>query len=256
MPFPLAHPAAILPLKKKWPRSLNLAALVIGSICPDSGYLWSRYHMDDYSHSLQGAFIFCLPVGLAMLAVFYFTRRLLAGLLPPRQRAPFVELCNQPVGPFWSILLSLVLGIATHLAWDSFTHRNGFMHNVELLHHPLLRYGYRTLTLGQILRYVSSFLGVAFLCYYFERWWHGAHPEARTFKKKSARIDSVIAGSLVIPMQGLNDFMATGIGHLLVIGCIFLLVAGVVLNMGFQLRERPAEPAARIREADEAVGKG
>ena len=40
MPFPLAHPAAVLPFRRYCSRWLNFPALVIGSLVPDLGYLF------------------------------------------------------------------------------------------------------------------------------------------------------------------------------------------------------------------------
>jgi hypothetical protein len=255
MPFPLAHPAAVLPLKHKWPRQLNFAALVIGSICPDAGYLGSRFRLDEYSHSLIGALTFCLPVGLAMTGAFYLTRKFFTGLLPRRQRAPYEALCNQPAGSFWVILFSLILGIATHLVWDSFTHRNGWLRNVIVLHQSLMRIGYHRLTWCQILRYLSSFCGSTWLCYEFERWWHSANPEARVFDRKVAMLSAMSAGFGVILMQLLNDFMGTTLGHLLVLVSIITFVLVVVLRMGLRLRDAGAIPVRRFQETPAAATK-
>ena len=84
MPFPLAHPAAVLPLRRCCPRYLSFPALVIGSLCPDSGYL---FHAGNFSHRfLAGSFGFCLPVGLVLVLVFYGVRRPVIGILPASYR--------------------------------------------------------------------------------------------------------------------------------------------------------------------------
>ncbi|MBA3727450.1 MAG: DUF4184 family protein, partial [Armatimonadetes bacterium] len=38
MPWTFSHPAAVLPLRRLCPQSLDFAALVIGSTTPDIGY--------------------------------------------------------------------------------------------------------------------------------------------------------------------------------------------------------------------------
>src|SRR6266404_5342332 len=62
MAFPLAHPAAVLPLRRYCPRGFNFAALVVGSLSPDAGYLFGQRNVDEFSHRVVGSFGFCLPV--------------------------------------------------------------------------------------------------------------------------------------------------------------------------------------------------
>src|SRR5437762_2617545 len=55
MPFPLAHPAAVLPLRRYCPRFLSFPALVIGSIAPDFGYCFGDLNVEDLSHRSPGS---------------------------------------------------------------------------------------------------------------------------------------------------------------------------------------------------------
>ena len=66
MPFPTAHPAAVLPLRRYCPRLFNFPALIIGSLVPDLGYPLARFYRQfgDTSHTFYGSFVFCLPAGL------------------------------------------------------------------------------------------------------------------------------------------------------------------------------------------------
>lgn len=126
MPFPLAHPAAILPLRRFCPRRFNFPALVIGSLCPDVGYCFGTLHLDKFSHRfLAGSFGFCLPVGLAMLWLFYRFRRDVVQRFSPRFRRIFEPPCLCPAGPFLIIVVSLIVGAWTHDLLDSLTHRHG-----------------------------------------------------------------------------------------------------------------------------------
>jgi hypothetical protein len=50
MPFPVAHLAAVLPLRRYCPRYLSFPALVVGSLSPDLGYLFGHLHTDWFSH--------------------------------------------------------------------------------------------------------------------------------------------------------------------------------------------------------------
>src|SRR5512146_2649358 len=74
MPFPLAHPAAILPFRRYCPCWLNFPALVVGSLVPDLSYCSGNIRLDELAHRPEGAVIFALPAGLLCLAVFYAFR--------------------------------------------------------------------------------------------------------------------------------------------------------------------------------------
>src|SRR3954469_23195843 len=107
MPFPLAHPAAAIPLRRFCPRPFSFLALLIGSILPDAAYsiddinkfsdtfslifgaavkdwewVTNTWDWDDFSHTIAGSIVFCLPLGLALLAIFYHFRSTLVGILP------------------------------------------------------------------------------------------------------------------------------------------------------------------------------
>ena len=136
MPFPLAHPAAVLPLRRCCPRWFNFPALVAGSLCPDAGYYFGRMHLEKLSHRLvAGSFGFCLPVGLFLLLLFYCARRAVVERLPSRLRRIFEPLCLRPAGSPLIIVVSLLVGSWTHIFLDSLTHENGWL--VE--HLPVLQ---------------------------------------------------------------------------------------------------------------------
>jgi hypothetical protein len=125
MPFPLAHPAAVLPLRRFCPQRLSFAALVIGSLSPDVGYYFG---CADFSHSFfPGSIEFCLPVGLLLLTSFYALRRPLVALLPGRLKQVFLPPCQKPAGSLFSIVLSLLIGAWTHLLLDSMAHEDGWL---------------------------------------------------------------------------------------------------------------------------------
>ena len=141
MPFPLAHPAAVLPLRRYCPRWLNFPALVIGSICPDVGYCFGRLRLARFSHRfLAGSFGFCLPVGLLLLLLFYLVRRPVVQRLPARQREIYEPLCQRPAGPLPIIVVSLLIGVWSHLLLDSITHEDGwFVEHLPVLQESVIR---------------------------------------------------------------------------------------------------------------------
>lgn len=165
MPYPIAHPAAVLPLVGPMGRFAVPSALVIGSIVPDLWYfvpLASR----DASHSVAGLFFFCLPAGLvAYLTYHVLLKQPLVALMPGRL-APFGAQ-RLPPHRWRAVLLCLLVGAATHVAWDSFTHEEGWMVQAfSALQVQLFAIGAYPLHVFQLLQHASTLAGTAFVI-----WW-------------------------------------------------------------------------------------
>jgi hypothetical protein len=128
MPFPLAHPAGVLPFRRLCPRYLSFSALIIGSLSPDLGYFSGPFRLGDFSHRfLVGSFAFCLPAGLLLFLAFYLVRSRVVGILPAGCRQVLLPLSQQRIGSPLQIVFSLLLGAWTHLLFDSMTHLDGWL---------------------------------------------------------------------------------------------------------------------------------
>jgi hypothetical protein len=172
MPFPLAHPAAVLQLRRLCPSHLSFPALMIGSLTPDMGYLSEHFRLAEVSHRLfPGSFCFCLPVGFLMLVAFYLVRSHAVRLLPARYRHEMLLLCERPAGsPVW-IVVSLLIGAWTHIFLDSITHQDGWLvTHLAFLRSSLPWLGHRSLGVYEVLYYTCTFLGVAWLAIHYLRW--------------------------------------------------------------------------------------
>jgi hypothetical protein len=163
MPFPLAHPAAVLPLRRACPRILDFPALLIGAVVPDAGYLLPGSNPGLLSHRISGIVLFSLPVGWVGYWIFRRGSQIMSkaarkGLraLPEEegQRAARKGLRALPeeVG---RISLSLMIGASTHVLWDSITHQDGWC--VERF--PVLRTCVGGWELFDILWYASTIGG-------------------------------------------------------------------------------------------------
>jgi hypothetical protein len=119
MPFPLAHPAAVLPLRRI--RALCFPAMVIGSLSPDFAYLFSGSQMSRFSHHILGSFLFCLPAGLVAFAVFEWIRRPLVVVLPSPHRQALHSLTEPRRHGWWAVALSILIGAWTHILLDAMT---------------------------------------------------------------------------------------------------------------------------------------
>ena len=243
MPFTLAHPAAVLPLRRYCPRYLHFGALVVGSVCPDLGY-FPGFRLDEISHSFIGGFLFDLPVGMLMLAALFLLRRPMVNLLPKGHRAAFLPLCERPLGPPLVVLISLLIGIWSHLVWDVFTHRHGWLYqHLPVLQRPLVMILHRRFTLSNVCWFASSFGGVACLCVAYERWRHEAEPAAPPFSRTAAIGRALICGLLILPVEVVHYLTGGPIGLMLVGGCSLALLAGLVLFIEHDLRIRAQSSA-------------
>ncbi len=165
MPFTFSHPAIILPLRylpKSW---FSLTALIIGSLTPDFEYFLRMKVKSNYSHTLGGIFWFDLP--LAILLTFIFNniiRNLLFQNLPEvikNRVLIFTEFdWNIYFKRNWFIILiSLLIGIISHIFWDAFTHKHGyFVNEITALKNTIRIFG-TEIPFWKIAQHGSTFLG-------------------------------------------------------------------------------------------------
>jgi hypothetical protein len=206
MPYAFAHPAAVVPVAKALGRHAVPSALAIGSIIPDAWYLLPVLGRGD-THGLLGAFLFCLPAGLFVYAAFHliFKQPMLA--LAPRnlagRLAPWTA-PGLPAVPILSVLVSLLAGIGTHLAWDTFTHEG----HLAVLEGEV----FASVRLHQILQHASTLLGTAFLAGWLWRKLRARapHPGVREIEPR-LRI-AIVAAMILFPALAfftvLQDFDA------------------------------------------------
>lgn len=180
MPFTLAHPAAVLPLRHV--PYLRAAPLIIGAMVPDlPDYLphsFVEHFLRVQTHTFAGSYSLDLPLGMALLVLVVLLREPLSVLLPARARS----LCLHALEPFqrsardWLLALpAIYIGILTHLLWDSFTHGDGW----AVKHIGVLG---QTVTIGSytgevchLLQYLSSVLGLLIVALWYRR-----HPAPQT----------------------------------------------------------------------------
>jgi hypothetical protein len=157
MPFPLAHPAATLPLRRWCPRFLDFSALVVGSLVPDLAACIDDW--DYFSHTILGSFVFCLPVGLLTLWIFYQIRAPLVATFPNPHRDALSPLCVAGPNSFIRIVVSLLLGSWLHIIWDLLTHEHSWL----VRHSVLSSITFGGLRLNHVIWLFSSIIGVAML---------------------------------------------------------------------------------------------
>jgi hypothetical protein len=232
MPFPLAHPAAVLPLRGKVASSLNFPALVIGSLVPDAAYVFRGEEISTFSHQVLGGIAFGLPPGLLMLAALYFFRVTVVEMLPDSGRRLLLTLCHRPIGPVWLAAASLIIGIWTHVLWDSFTHNDGWIvGHLSILRAPVFTFAGRTARVCHVLWYASSFAGIAWIVIAFEKWKWAHEPEMGRIPVRGLIRYAVLLSILVVPVALVRHLVRGQIGFILTAVLCTLLVIVLAIRM-------------------------
>lgn len=174
MPFTLAHPAAVLPFRR-FRRHTSLSALVLGSMMPDLGYFFALRVPAALTHSIAGIFLFCLPAGLLAYILFQAVLRRPLIALAPDAVGSRMEMTHQwrprTLGALLVIASSIVIGAATHLGWDAFTHAHtAVTRNFGLLHALVGPAAGPQVRVYKLLQYFSGVLGLAILGASVAKW--------------------------------------------------------------------------------------
>jgi hypothetical protein len=162
VPFTISHAAAVLPFSRT---RLPLAALMIGSMSPDFAYF-----LPDgpgvLSHSVPGLFSFCWPVALSAWLLFvHLLEKPTLVLLGNRWQRAFPR-SDRALSPRNLALASVavVVGAATHVLWDSFTHANTPMvEQLPLLESNTIRLFGMQFPLFRLLQHLSTVVGLLVL---------------------------------------------------------------------------------------------
>lgn len=174
MPFTFSHPAIVLPLTflpRQW---FSLTGLVIGSLTPDFEYFLRMRIKSNYSHTIDGLFWFDLPLGLLLAFLFHIiVRDRLFENLPTYLKSRFSTFKNfdwsKHFKQNWLVVtISILIGAASHIFWDSFTHDHGyFVQTIPALQNSVDFLG-RQIPILKILQHSSTLLGglvIAFAIY-------------------------------------------------------------------------------------------
>ncbi|MCL4179243.1 MAG: DUF4184 family protein [Verrucomicrobia bacterium] len=258
MPFPLAHPAVVLPLRKiQW---LSLSAMMLGCLTPDVSYAF-RGGLSRLAHTLPGSVLFCLPVGLLGYWLFRAIREPLAALLPAPHRQALLPLCRRREHTWPAIVVSVWIGACSHILLDALTRESQMLvpHLVGMRNEiaAIEREGFR---FSRLLWYALSAAGLGTLLLAYAllirnqtgRWsWVDRRESLRT----AAWLAALLLPFLVIAFVGWNPgrhwswryhvhhfVYGTVTVYLVVMGCsIGLLGLTLRLRQALSLRRAPEE---------------
>lgn len=142
-----------------------MTGLIVGSLAPDFEYFIRMSIESRYSHTVSGLFWFDLPLGLLFTFIFHnLIRDNLIDHLPTflRSRCSVIKQFAWN-GYFkankWVVISSVLLGAASHVGWDAFTHVNGyFASQIPALHRTAEIAGLK-LPYYKLLQHLSTLLG-------------------------------------------------------------------------------------------------
>ncbi|MGX1671900.1 DUF4184 family protein [Streptomyces sp. NPDC055400] len=159
MPFTISHAAAVLPAVRRdgtGRGALVPSLLVAGSFAPDVTYFAASavpgaMEFGDFTHSFPGVFTIDVALAAVLVGLWRLLREPVIALLPGRVRGRVLVVARggagdarggfgsgafasggsasgafawerRPVAAVWWWYVSAVLGAATHVVWDAFTH--------------------------------------------------------------------------------------------------------------------------------------
>lgn len=173
MPFSFAHPLAVVPLART---ALPFSALVVGSMSPDFHYLIHLSQSSHSTHTLGALFSFCLPASLIVLTLWHWLfKRPLLELLPDRHQQALRPISSHftfgPPKRFLMICLAVLIGAATHVIWDSFTHLWGWpVQKLSFLQAIAISTSFQDFPVYKLLQYACSIIGTALVMFLYWRW--------------------------------------------------------------------------------------
>jgi hypothetical protein len=206
VPFTLAHGAAALPFRRL---NLVFSGLLVGTFAPDFEYFLRLSPDDGFGHTLLGTLVLTLPLALLVLWLFHtFVKLPVVRLLPDAIRRRLTnhvdEFSFRGAARLALIVGSILLGIATHLAWDSFTHPNTWPYRhwsilSQPLHVPILG----EIPFYKVFQHGSTVIGIGVLSIWLVSRYRATEPSSHplsnpaTPMRKIATVGCVVAVALV-----------------------------------------------------------
>jgi len=197
MPFTVSHAAAVLPMGG---RRLSASALVIGAMLPDAPlYLPTPFGL-AMSHTVMGALTVNLMAGFVLFVIWHgffarpadwFAPSAIRRRLTPAQQPGLRRRLNSSAR-ISIVLLSLIVGQATHLLLDQFTHTGTLVTaNVAFFRADIA--GVPVPDLAQV---ALSVVGLMLMALWAVRWYRTA--STVTLQREPSRLGKIAARATVM----------------------------------------------------------
>jgi hypothetical protein len=229
MPFTFSHPAIILPFKYLPGKWFSFTALVIGSLTPDFEYFIRMKVQSNYSHTIYGIFWFDLPLAIFLSFIFHNLIRNDLFLNSPKFIKSRVSIFNSfnwnnYFKENWIIVIvSALIGIATHIFWDGFTHNHGyFTEHISYLRNDILIFK-NTIPIWKIAQHLSTLIGAIFIIFSFMKIPENTIQVSVVNKKYWIAIGTITL--LISILRFSNDLKILSIGNLVVTAIAAFLIS-------------------------------
>jgi hypothetical protein len=238
-----------------------MSALLAGCFAPDFAYFFFLSGHGLYAHSLQGMFLVDLPLSLVALWLFYaFVEQPFTVLLPKGFRARLKPRASSftfwPPARLALIVVSILVGLATHIFWDSFTHPFYWPYR----HISFLRMAIHLPVEGNVHMYkvlqdCSSLLGLAVVVVWIWMWYRATEPSelpaAQPYSRGQIRVITIVVPALALmggmfksyKSMGVPSFEFRSVLHFAVItaiAAITFFVTGLLICGAVFFRRAPA----------------
>ncbi len=235
MPFTASHPMAVLPVVGRF--RLDTTCLVIGSMAPDFEYFARGEQTGAFAHTLLGIVVWGLPVTIACAVVFHGVIKWPLVAMSPRwfaNRVAGFAARPWPVRPLaWTI--SALIGNATHVGWDTFTHAGGWARwHFLWLNHVVSLPVLGAIPIFRVLQHVSTVIGLAAVSAYLVIALRRARPSAVEPASLAARVAftaCVAAAIAALEYRALAILHSRDPGTLIVAGISGLLAGTLIASV-------------------------
>ena len=245
MSFTLAHPAAIIPLCRK-NRYFHKIGLILGSMAPDFEYF---LHLKPYAtigHNCLGFLIINLPLCfviyylyinfiqysfslLAIENVKLISQKTIAysNFIKTNNKIVFLDKKSSlkiKVINTIKFTLSALIGMFTHVFWDSFTHINGyFVKNIAMLNVKILN----RIPIYKVLQHGGTIIGFSIIVFILYK--IGFRIKLKKLKLNPKKIALSICIALLI-FLGFLIKADMHIANLVIIFCNTLFIMSVIIG--------------------------
>ena len=142
---------------------------------PDVAYLTPYLvHQRMDSHSLLGVYLFCIPMGLTLYFLFHLLMApVIVSILPKRIQLHLnadLFVGRLPNIPSHILIMALIVGALTHVAWDFVTHQTGLPQIVHWMDVPLTSIDGYDIMPYRVLQHFSSVFGLVLLMFWILKW--------------------------------------------------------------------------------------
>nr|UOP04199.1 DUF4184 family protein [Conchiformibius kuhniae] len=203
---------------------MHRTALVLGAMSPDFIYFLQGRAANGFGHTWVGMWLLNLPLVCLFYALYRWRLRAVARAYLPEAWA-FALPEPPPQTHFRRVvvfLFSALLGMATHIVWDAFTHHNGwFVERISFLNMSL------GIPVYKWLQYGGGVFGLAYVAWV---WRHTARrypaPQVRTAAQKRRFWAGVLAATLLlwVVWQMLSPTWAVATQIIRIIDCALVYV--------------------------------